>query len=89
MQIERDGWILLLARYPQRGLEWLDRKRADLADPELQRLYRGYDEAIGWDPADPRLEKLADATVRYLAHRYPSQGVAPISRSTTRSSSRC
>lgn len=77
VQVERDGWILLLARYPQRGLEWLADKRADLADPEFQELYRGYDEAVDWDPADPRLEKLADAMVRYLVHRYPSEHVVP------------
>lgn len=69
VQIERDGWILLLGRYPERALEWLGRKRAELADPAFQRLYRGYDEAVDWDPADPRLEPLADDTVRYLVDR--------------------
>lgn len=66
---ERDGWILLLARHPQPALEWLDDKRAQLADPELQELYRGYDQAVGWDPADPRLEELADRIVRYAEQR--------------------
>jgi len=70
VQVERDGWILLLARYPQRALEWLKEKRADLADSELQELYRGFDQAVDWDPADPRLEELADAMVRYLEQRY-------------------
>jgi hypothetical protein len=77
VQMERDGWILLMARYPQRALEWLGQKRADLADPEYQRLYRGYDEAVDWDAADPRLEKLADAIVRYLVNRYPSEDDVP------------
>jgi DNA-binding transcriptional MerR regulator len=77
VQVERDGWILLLARYPERALEWLERKRADLADPEYQQLYRGYDEAAGWDPADPRLDELADAMVSYLIDRYPGQGDVP------------
>lgn len=77
VQIERDAWILLMVRYPQLALEWLGRKRADLADPEYQRLYRGYDEAVDWDPADPRLEKLADAIVRYLVTRYPSEDEVP------------
>ncbi len=40
------------------------------ADPEYQQLYRGYDEAVDWDPADPRLEEFADAMVRYLEQRY-------------------
>lgn len=77
VQSERDGWILLIARYPQQALEWLEQKRADLADPEFQRLYRDYDQAADWDPADPRLAKLADATVRYLMHRYPSEADRP------------
>jgi DNA-binding transcriptional MerR regulator len=77
VQMERDGWILLLARYPERALEWLGQKRADLADPEFQALYRGYDQAVGWDPADPRVEQLADAIVRYLARRYASAAEVP------------
>ncbi len=74
VQIERDGWILLLARYSERATGWLQEKRADLADPEFQRLYRGYGQAVDWDPADPRLEDLADAMVRYLGRRYEEEG---------------
>jgi DNA-binding transcriptional MerR regulator len=48
--VERDQWILLLARYPEHALEWLAHKRGDLADPEYQRLYRRYDQAAAWDP---------------------------------------
>jgi DNA-binding transcriptional MerR regulator len=77
VQTERDAWILLLARYPERAREWLARKRADLADPEYRRLYRGYDEAIEWDAADPRIEQLADDLVRYVVEHYPSQNDAP------------
>jgi DNA-binding transcriptional MerR regulator len=67
VEIERDSWILLLAGYPERAAEWLEEKRANLADPEFQRLYRGFDQAVDWDPADPRLEELADAIARYGA----------------------
>jgi DNA-binding transcriptional MerR regulator len=77
VQVERDGWILLMARYPERAIEWLEHKRADLANPELQRLYREYEQAADWDPADPRLERLADAMVRYLVRKYPSQDDMP------------
>lgn len=73
VELERDGWILLLARYPQQALEWLEDRRADLADPEFQQLYRGYEQAVDWDPADPRLEELADAMVRYLEQRYKEE----------------
>lgn len=77
VRVERDGWVLLMARYPQRALESLAHKRADLADPEFQRLYRGYGEAVDWDPADLRLEKVADAPASYLVRRYPSEDDVP------------
>jgi DNA-binding transcriptional MerR regulator len=76
VQAEREGWILLLARYPDRALDWLARKRADLADPDFRALYRGYDHAAGWDPDDPRVEELATAIVRYLERRYADEGDA-------------
>jgi DNA-binding transcriptional MerR regulator len=66
---ERDGWILLLARYPERALGWIADKRARLADPDFQALYRRYDAANDWDADDPRVEQLADAVARYLKHR--------------------
>lgn len=65
MQIERDGWILLAARYPGQARSWARDKLAAFADPEFQRLYRGYNEAFDWDPADPRLGELADALVDF------------------------
>jgi DNA-binding transcriptional MerR regulator len=77
VQVERDGWILLMARYPQQALEWLVHKRADLADPEFRRLYRGYGEAADWDPADPRLEQLADAMASYVVRRYRNEDDIP------------
>jgi hypothetical protein len=64
--MERDGWILLLAATRDRARGRLEEKRAQLADPEFRRLYCGFDEAVDWDPADPRLEQLADDLVRYL-----------------------
>lgn len=62
-----------MARYPQRATKLLQEKRADLADPDFQRLYRGYEQAVDWDPADPRLEELADAIVRYREQRYEEE----------------
>jgi DNA-binding transcriptional MerR regulator len=74
---ERDGWILVLARYPDRAPGWIAQKRADLADPEFQALYRRYDAASAWHPDDPRVEQLADAVAGYLKHRHSSQeGIA-------------
>ena len=65
MQIERDAWILLAARFPGQAREWARNKLAALADPEFQAIYRAYYEATGWDPADPRLEEVADAVVNF------------------------
>ncbi len=67
--LERDGWVLLLARFPDRAPGWLADKRARLAHPEFRRITRLYDEAVGWEPSDPRLEALATAMVRYAEQR--------------------
>ena len=65
MKIERDAWILLAARYPEQARRWARQKIAAFDDPGFQRLYQGYSEAYGWDPADPRLAELADTLVDY------------------------
>jgi len=65
MQIERDSWILLAARYPGEARDWARVKLTALADPEFQQLYRAYYEAAGWNPADPRLEDVADLVIGF------------------------
>ncbi len=65
VRLERDGWILVAARSPEDTRGWAAEKRALLADPEFRRIYLTFDEAYDWDPDDPRLEELADATVAY------------------------
>jgi DNA-binding transcriptional MerR regulator len=65
LQVERDGWLLLLARDPEHAPSWLADKRSQLADPELLRLYLAYDQAGDMDPDDPRLQDLAEAMVLY------------------------
>ena len=70
MRMERDGWILLAARYPEQATQWARDKLAAFADPEFQEVYRSYNEAFGWQPDDPRLEETADALVDFmLRHR--------------------
>jgi len=69
VEAEREGWVLLLAAHPEQAHEFLREKRAGIADPDFQLLYRGYDEAFDWDPDDPRLEELADAMVRFVKKR--------------------
>jgi DNA-binding transcriptional MerR regulator len=65
VQIERDGWILLAARYPDQARQWARDKLAALADPEFGRLYQAYYQAYDWDPGDPRLAGLADDLVDF------------------------
>jgi DNA-binding transcriptional MerR regulator len=61
VEAERDGWILVAARWPDRIREWMPAKFAQLDDPQLVRLYRLLSE-IGDSDADddPRLEEAAD-----------------------------
>ncbi len=74
MQIERDGWILLAARYPGQARSWARVKLAALADPEFQQVYRAYYGTFGWNPADPRLEEVAELMVDFAEHRRADLG---------------
>jgi DNA-binding transcriptional MerR regulator len=65
VQVERDTWILVAARYPEQAAAWARDKAALLGHPEFRRLYRAFDEAYDWDPADPRLERLADDVIAF------------------------
>jgi DNA-binding transcriptional MerR regulator len=65
MRIERDAWILLAARFPGPVREWARDKLAALSDPEFADVYRAYYQASGWDPADPRLEAVAELMVDF------------------------
>jgi hypothetical protein len=67
---ERDGWILLSALSPEVVPEWTRRKRAALEDSEFRRIYVAYDDARDWDPNDPRLQALAERTVKWTATRH-------------------
>ena len=58
---ERDGWILLAARWPDRVREWMPAKMAQLDDPAVVRLYRLLSEIFEADgDDDPRLARAAD-----------------------------
>jgi DNA-binding transcriptional MerR regulator len=70
VQMERDVWILLQAVAPKEAAIWIDDKRDALADPEFRAIYLEYDAAFHWSPDDPRLDKLADRTQRWLANRH-------------------
>jgi DNA-binding transcriptional MerR regulator len=59
---ERDAWILLAARWPDRIREWMPGKLAQLDDPRVVQLYRLLSELFENDAGvdDPRLAEAAD-----------------------------
>jgi hypothetical protein len=62
VEAERDGWILLAARWPDHIHEIMPAKHAQLDNPQLVRLYRLGSEIFDSDAGDddPRLEEAAD-----------------------------
>ena len=69
---ERDGWILVAARWPDLIREWMPDKLAQLEDPRLVRLYRLISE-IGESDAgddDSRLAEAADILADLLEQAY-------------------
>jgi DNA-binding transcriptional MerR regulator len=69
IQLERNGWILLVAGAPRQATELLRAKRADLQDVEFRALYLAYDQSFDWDPTDRRLEELANTVVSFVVRR--------------------
>jgi DNA-binding transcriptional MerR regulator len=59
---ERDGWILVAARWPDSVREWMPAKLAELDNPQIVRLYQLISELAASDAGDddPRLPELAD-----------------------------
>jgi DNA-binding transcriptional MerR regulator len=57
---ERDAWILVAAHSPEQMPRWIALKSEQIEDPEVVDLYQRLDEAIDWQPDDPRLPELAD-----------------------------
>lgn len=62
VQGERDGWILVAARWPDRVVEWMPGKLAELDDPQIARLYQVLSELLDSDRGvdDPLLVEAAD-----------------------------
>jgi DNA-binding transcriptional MerR regulator len=70
---ERDGWILVAARWPDRVREWMPGKLAQLDDLQLVRLYRILSEIFESDAGDdPRLEEAADIMAGLAEQAYTS-----------------
>ncbi len=75
---ERDAWILVAARWPDRIREFMPAKLAQLEDPQLVRLYRLGSEILetGADD-DPRLQEAADILAGLLEQAYISGDINP------------
>ena len=74
VQVERDGWIPLVAHSPGRVPEWVARKRQQLADPQLVDFYLTLGQALDRTDDDPRLAELADKLADYLSRIADEQG---------------
>jgi DNA-binding transcriptional MerR regulator len=57
---ERDGWILMAARWPERIPELMADKQAQLDDPRTVQLYRLIAELLEDGPDEERLNAVAD-----------------------------
>ncbi|WP_336211098.1 MerR family transcriptional regulator [Nonomuraea sp. LPB2021202275-12-8] len=67
---ERDGWILVAARWPDQIRDVMPGKLAQLQDPQLVWLYRVLSEMSESDADDdPRLEEIADLMAAGLAEQ--------------------
>jgi DNA-binding transcriptional MerR regulator len=71
---ERDGWILVTARWPESIPEVMPGKLAELDDPQVVRLYRILSELLESDAGDddPRLQEAADIMAAGLEQAYAS-----------------
>jgi DNA-binding transcriptional MerR regulator len=79
VEAERDGWILVAARWPDRIREIMPEKHAQLDDPRLVRLYRLGSEVLDSDAGDddPRLEEAADILAGIFEHAYTAGEINP------------
>jgi DNA-binding transcriptional MerR regulator len=70
---ERDGWTLVVARWPDRAHEFMPGKLAQLDDPRVVRLYRVLSEIFESDAGDdPRLAEAADIMACLAEQAYAS-----------------
>lgn len=74
---ERDAWILVAAHSPEQMSTWIAAKRKEIEDPQTVELYRRMDEAIDWQPDDPRLPQLADRLAAQISAADISEQQAP------------
>ncbi|MEU7141585.1 MerR family transcriptional regulator [Nocardia sp. NPDC046473] len=74
VQVERDGWIPLAARSPERVQELIARKRVQITHPPLIDFYRTLSEVLDRTDSDPMLIELVDKVAAYLTQLADEQG---------------
>ncbi len=74
VEVERDGWIPLVAHSPERVPEWMARKREQIADPQLVDFYLTLGQALDRTDDDPRLVELADDLATYITRTADERG---------------
>jgi DNA-binding transcriptional MerR regulator len=73
VEAERDGWILVTARWPESIPEIMPGKLAELNDPQVVRLYRILSEILETGASDDqRLQEAADIMAAGLEQAYAS-----------------
>lgn len=79
VEAERDAWILVAARWPDRIREWMPGKLAELDDPQLVRLYQLGSEFLDTATADDQLlEEAADILADLLERAAASGWTYPV-----------
>jgi DNA-binding transcriptional MerR regulator len=73
VQVEREGWIPLVARSPEQVSEWIARKWEQMADPQLIDFYLTLGEALD-QPDDRSLAELADKMASYITRLADTRG---------------
>lgn len=73
---ERDGWIIMAARWPDQVASWMPSKFAQLEDPRMVRLYRILSELLAAEPADDVLMEEAADIFAELAEQAAAAGYA-------------
>jgi DNA-binding transcriptional MerR regulator len=65
--MEREGWIIIAARAPDRAAEWASDKQVQMKDSQFRELYLAFDRAFDLAPDDPELATLADRVCAFLS----------------------
>lgn len=70
VQMEHDLWILAFATDPEAARAMLADQHQAKSQPEVQQVYRDYDQARDLDPDDPSLVSLARRIAEIASDRY-------------------